>query len=349
MGKPKKISTPSTIQRKPDGKQGFTCSCCGKEYVNQKPNFPASQSPLYAGNGYHLTICRNCLDELFKHYTEALGSEEEAIRRICMKFDIYYCPSLVDASKKISLDRSRLMTYISRANLRQYKGNTYDTTIDEETSRTIDSIDDLNKNNEKTDTEVPIVSDQDIAKWGYGFEPLDYRWLNDNYNEIRSTNVIDTTTRNELVCDYCRQKLLANKALRENQIDRYSKLSDMAQKTLDRANLTPKIEDANDKAGEKPMGVMIQMFEKEEPIPEPRPEWKDVDGIVHLITVYFLGHLSKMLNLHNRYSALYEEEMDRYRAEVPELESATDEDIFESLINGGTEFLDNTPEGRGDV
>ena len=44
------------------------------------------------------------------------------------------------------------------------------------------------------------------------------------------------------------------------------------------------------------------MFENEDPIPEVNPEWKDVDGIVKLFNIYFLGHLSKMLGIKNRYS-----------------------------------------------
>ena len=101
------------------------------------------------------------------------------------------------------------------------------------------------------------------------------------------------------------------------------------------ANLQPLQEDTNDKNGEKPIGVMIKMFENERPIQKCRPEWEDVDGIVKYITIYFLGHLCKMLGWNNRYSVLYEEEMAKYRVEVPELEEADDEDVFNHIIGGG--------------
>lgn len=42
-----------------------------------------------------------------------------------------------------------------------------------------------------------------------------------------------------------------------------------------------------------------------------------------------------MLKLKNKYSALYEEEMAKYRVEIPELEEADDEDIFDFIVNGG--------------
>lgn len=347
---PRSTSKPKVIKAKQAERKSYVCCSCGKEYDRQDRNFSASQSPLYAGNGYRLTICRHCIDKLFVHYTETLGSEENAIRRICSKFDIYYNPTLADASRKISYDRSRIQCYISRANLMQYKGKTYDNTLDEEAKPIITSMEDLDEQNSalaagdrETSLDIPAVSQDDIKHWGYGKEPKDYRWLNDKYDEMRSTNVIDTTTRDELVRDYCVQKLLQQNALTEGKIDLYNKLADTAQKTLDRANLTPKLEDAADKAGEKPLGVMIQMFEKEEPIPEPRPEWKDVDGIVRLFTIYFLGHLMKMLGLKNRYATMYEAEMDKYRAELPEMQDADDEDIFDYLANGDGTF--NASEG----
>ena len=86
------------------------------------------------------------------------------------------------------------------------------------------------------------------------------------------------------------------------------------------------------------------MFENEEPIPEPLPEWKDVDKIVRLFTIYFLGHLCKMLNIRNRYSEMYEQEMQKYRVSLEEIEDLSDEDIFEYLSENG--FKERTDEEK---
>lgn len=95
MVKTSKISAKKPVSTKPDeaphakvDKGDFYCCCCGKHYKRQKGNFPASQSALYRGNGSYLPICYNCLDSLLEHYKEALGDEVEAIKRICLKFDI---------------------------------------------------------------------------------------------------------------------------------------------------------------------------------------------------------------------------------------------------------------------
>ena len=60
-----------------------------------------------------------------------------------MKFDIYYSKALAESSRKIAVDRSRVHTYISRANLSQFRGKTYDTTIDEESRQVIESVEEV--------------------------------------------------------------------------------------------------------------------------------------------------------------------------------------------------------------
>lgn len=341
------------VKAKEEGRNLFRCSCCGKEYIRQKGNFPKNQSPLYKGNDYYLNWCKTCVDSMYEQYIESIGDEDLALKRVCMKTDTYFNETLAGASRKISADRSRISAYLSKSHMIQYKDKTYDTTIDEE-GGTIENMQDLHINNKKiadTDAYEPVslaVSTEDIAKWNYGFKPEEYLWLNNKYDEIRSTNVIDTTTREELVRDYCVQKLLQSNALRDDKMDLYDKFADRAQKTLDRANLTPKIADAADKAGEKPIGVMIQMFEKEEPIPKPRPEWRDVDGIVKLITVYFLGHLMKMFGIKHRYAKMYEDEMNKYRADDPSISEMDDEEIFSNLVEGNIKFHENTSGDGGD-
>ena len=89
------------------------------------------------------------------------------------------------------------------------------------------------------------------------------------------------------------------------------------------------MESANDRASEKPLGVMIKQFEDEDPIPD---KWRDSNPLIKLVTVYFVGHIFKMLGIKNKYAKLYEEEMARFRVEVPELADADDEDVFDYVL-----------------
>jgi hypothetical protein len=261
-----------------------------------------------------------------------LGSQDEAIKRMCLHWDMYFSEDILVASKKISADRSRVKTYNSKCNLIQWAGKTYDTTLKEKDGNAINSLDDLDDIKEKSEVNVTKNS---VKIWGFGFSPEDYEFMNNQFSEWKSKCVIESKPKETLVRELCVLKLQQNKALLEGKVDLYTKLTESYQKTLDRASLTPKIEEASDKAGELPMGMMIDRYENDRPIPEPYDEWKDVDGIIKMFTIYFLGHLCKMLGLKNRYSKMYEDEMAKYRVEIPELEEADDEDIFEFLSNGG--------------
>lgn len=67
------------------------------------------------------------------------------------------------------------------------------------------------------------------------------------------------------------------------------------------------------------------------PIPEPDPELQDVDGIKKYITVWFFGHLCKMLGLNNSYSRLYTDEIEKLRVDRPEDEFDDDELLYEAF------------------
>ena len=74
---------------------------------------------------------------------------------------------------------------------------------------------------------------------------------------------------------------------------------------------------------------LIQKWEEEEPIPEPAPEWKDVDGIGKYFRVWVLGTLLKMFNLPNPYQEEFDKEMERYTAHKP---STTEDDSADGSL-----------------
>lgn len=312
----------------------YVCQTCGKSYKKRKGNFTPSKSPLYAGTDGYINTCKSCIDNLFVQYTAFYnGNEEKAAERICQTFDLYFNEDALAASKKISVDRSRISAYMSKIQIRPHTGKTYDDTIIENKKDTITSVDELA---EYGDMDAASIK-KAVSTWGLGFTPEQYTILNDQFDDWKSRVVIDGKTRETLVRELCIIKLQMNIALKDNNVELYTKLMKTYQETMKSANIQPKQQDESDKAAEKPIGVMIQMFENERPISEPREEWKDVDGIVRYITIYFLGHLCKMLKIKNRYSEMYEKEMAKYRVEIPELEEADDEDVFDFLVNNGAD------------
>lgn len=105
----------------------YICCCCGKQYKKQDRNFSYSQSPMFKGNNSYLPICNHCLENLVEQYTELLGSQDEAIKRVCLHWDMYVDEKILSSTKKIDANRSRIRDYVRHCNLNQNAGKTYDT------------------------------------------------------------------------------------------------------------------------------------------------------------------------------------------------------------------------------
>ncbi len=313
----------------------YNCSMCGKSYRGKDRKFTPSLSPLYKGNDGLMTICKDCVLSVYKGYLKKFsGDEYNAVKRVCMLLNIYFCDELFEYSAGAQKFTNHMSSYLAKINLVPYMRKTFDDYLFSETYKQPE----MKHEHEKESS----ISDRLVKIWGFGFTAEEYRFLNNKFAEWKAKVVIDGMARESLVRDLCVIKLQQQKALRDSEIDLYNRLQKTYQDTLSSANLKPIQEENADKSMEKPLGLMIEMFENEDPIPEPLPEWRDVDNIVKLFHIYFLGHMCKMLNIKNRYSQMYEDEMQKYRVNVDEVQDAPDEDVFEYLEENG--FSEGTDE-----
>lgn len=333
-----KISTPNSSKPKKtvadDDRKDFYCCRCGRHHTKQKTNYPASQSPLYKGNGGYLPICNNCIDALFEHYKEVLNDDRAAMRRICLKFDIYWCEDIYKMVCNGSTNSSRMRSYISKTNLYAYIGKSFDDTMDEQNDtdrRVVRSIP------EDEDDDAVGIDTEIIEFWGTGFEPDFYLELDRKYKYW--TKDLKTPP------DKGEEAIYKQVCILEATINRESAAGKSIEKhvnslntLLGSANLKPsqkKAEDAMDAAFDGlPFGVGIRVYENARPIPKPDPEFEDVDGIVKYISVWFLGHLCKMLGIKNSYCRMYERELERMRIERPDITEEDDELFFDEVFGG---------------
>ena len=305
----------------------YKCCTCGKKYTKQSGNFSYSQSPLYKGNNSFLPICNNCLENLVEQYTELLGSQNEAIKRVCLHWDIYFSESLLNSTKKIDANRSRIKCYVKNCNLQQHAGKTYDTYMKEINSERIDTINDLEEL--KQDKEIK-VSQKTIKFFGLGYTPEQYRFLQDQYDDWTHRHECRTKSQEEVFKNLCIAQL--NIQIAQQTGGKVKDAMDSFQNLLGTANLKPCQTNENALADQNTFGTLIKKWENEKPISEPDPEWKDVDGIARYIHIYFLGHLCKMMGIKNSYSRMYDEEMEKYRVEKPEYEG-DDEALFDAVFS----------------
>ena len=295
------------------------------------------QSSIYSGNNGYLTTCNHCITELYKHYFIALGSADRAIRRICNKFDVYWNP----AACKVALRGSKMpdkyaLTYIAHTNTLPFMGRTYDDTLDEEESRVptmiVTEIDE--DGNEKAVTAEQVVPEE-VRNFWRGFPEQDCLALQSIYDGWTAVEDPNTSfTREQLriikqisILEWRISKGAQNGARISDDVSQYNSL-------INSANLSPSKKKADERAADESLtfGTGIKEWENGKPIPEPDPDFEDVDGIIRYISIWFLGHLCHMLKIKNTYSALYENEIEKLRVDRPTYDSDDDEDFFQDVF-----------------
>lgn len=312
-------------RKMPQEEKKYTCTRCGTEYDRQDINFPGSYSPLYVNNNRRLSICNSCLNELETYYIEMLGSRKEAIKRICMKFDIYWSEAVYELAIKVPAAKSLIKAYISKLNLRAYQGKTYDSTLYELGQQGISTFEEL------AEEDRSVISEDTIKRFGKGLTVDDYEYLEEQYRDWTTRYECDTKALEELFKNLSIAQLNILKAQRGQ--GKMKDAQDAFNNILGAANIKP-AQTAVDKLSEQnTLGTLLEKWENEykKPVPEPPERWKDYYGIARYINVFFLGHLCKMLGIKNTYSRMYDEEMKKYKIEKPEYEE-DEEALFDAVF-----------------
>lgn len=322
--------------------QKYYCCRCGSSHSRQKGFFPVSHSPMYRGSGY-LPMCSDCVDDLYEKYINELGSEKAAMRRVCMKLDLYWSDSIWASVERTAGLQSRVRNYIGKTNLVRFIDKNFDDTLEEEeciapvqTKTVIDTpADEPEISDEPEEIEVIEVAQEVLDFWGPGYTPTMYLDLEQRrgywMSRFPKNTEIDIGTE-ALIRQICNLEIDINRDRAAGKpID---KSVNALNTLLGSASLKPTQKTESDTGMENtPFGVWIHRWEDELPVPEVDPEFEDVDGIVRYFEIWFKGHLSKMLGLKNAASKLYEETIQKMRVERPEYDDEDDdEDVFNDIF-----------------
>lgn len=322
------------------------CYKCGTQYSRLKGYFPVNYSALYKGVGY-IPVCKSCIDKMYDGYLAQCNDQRHAVRQVCRKLDLYWSENVYDVVSRKSTTRTMMTQYIAKINSITYAGKSYDDTLSEEgTLWGFTNAEQEVEKAEPIDDEVPdenIDIPEDIVTfWGKGYSNEMYEILEEKFAYYKK-NLPPNTKINIGV-----ERLLRQVCIMEAKVDKDSAAGKSVEKTVETyakllgdLNLKPaqQKDDTNSSIENTPFGVWIRRWENQRPIPEPDPELKDVDGIIRYISIWFLGHLCKMLNIKNSYCKLYEDEMAKRRIERPEYEDEDDETMFNDIF--GTDSTDD--------
>lgn len=325
-------------------KSKHTCFYCEKEYV--ETNFYKSYSRLFSNTGKVL-CCKHCIEKFYQQYYEEyknegyLNPERDAVKRVCMIFDIYYRDdvfnSAVNSAKRREMNISPMGQYMKTIQLSQYKNKSYDNTVLEERKEDFVMA---ASNGALADLDV---DQKTIDFFGSGFTDEDYKFLQREYDDWTARHECNTKAQEEVFKRICFKQLEILKATRRGEDTK--NLDATFRNYLDTAKLQPKQNAGETTAENQTFGTLIDKWENERPLPEIDEELKDVDRIGLYLDVFFKGHLAKMMGLKNGHSRLYSQYMKQYTVEKPEYESDEDsEALFDAIFGGAMDKEDNDGE-----
>lgn len=318
-------------------KSKCTCFYCGKEYV--ETNFYKSSSMFYSNIG-KVPYCKQCVMKLYEQYLKqytnegCLTPEKNAVKRICMAFDIYFSIDAFNAAiKKREIRKTNISAmgaYINLIQLTQYQGKTYDDTIYEDEQRAIA------ENIENLASYDTTVDQKTIDFFGSGFTDEDYKYLKKEYEDWTARHECNTKAQEEVFKRICFKQLEILKATRRGEDTK--NLDATFQNYLDTAKLQPKQNAGDTTADNQTFGTLIDKWENTRPLPEIDEELRDVDKIVPYIDTFFRGHLSKMMGLKNGLSNMYTNYMKKYTVEKPEYDADENSEVLFDAVFGNQSF-----------
>ncbi len=325
-GRPRKDANAPTIPV-----ATLACPICKR--ILPDTEFYPSQSIFFNGK---ITYCKSCVEALYQKIVKKYENdnrdnpEMDAIRRICMAFDIYWSDNLYrNALDQIAKkpDMTLLSAYLKISQLKQYNTKTYDNTINKEGSLIVKPA--------QGEDSVKI-SDDTVRFFGSGFTDEDYQFLQEQYDDWTARHECNTKVQEEIFKQLCFTQLELLKATRAKQDTK--DLMATFQKLLDSAKLQPKQNTKETVSDSQVFGTLIDKWENTRPMPEIDEELRDVDRIGLYIDVFFKGHLSKMMGIKNAFSNLYSKFISKYTVNKPEYDSDDNSEVIFDAIFGNQEL-----------
>lgn len=126
---------PKTVEKTKVEKATYTCLRCGQEKSEDK-YFYAKWSKIWNTTNKRACICKECIDELFKEYSQRYESERTALIMCCHYLDIPYYRVLYDSIVENN-NFFNVGLYCRQINLGQYQYKSFiNTLVDGELAKT---------------------------------------------------------------------------------------------------------------------------------------------------------------------------------------------------------------------
>lgn len=246
------------------------CARCNKN----KPlvrNYYTADENLYSDGRF--TICKSCVEDIIN---------EKGFNGFITILRAMNRPFIQDIWKG---DYKDYITQIS--SLHQYRGMTFDDSV-YSNPYGIQPVDaDYDE-----DDEFEITPE--MRRFWRGFDDHEIRILEDYYQELISSYECETPVQRSL---YRNMAITQYKADNATTTKEFEGLMNTLSKLMNDANVKPAQELGTVEGSISTWGEWVAKIEETEPIPEPRDEFKDVDGIRKYINEWFIDHFARIFGI----------------------------------------------------
>lgn len=289
----------------------ITCTRCG---VVTKDAY-VSKSDLHKFLG-RLSICKNCVEEIYNELFQKYGDHKKAIYYMCRKFDMpftynTYSGALKEANKKgWSIYQAYFKQLNSLGSINK-TGSCFDDSDEWVSENDNDCISGTNY----------TVTEEDLSFWGRGFSKDEYEFLNGFFEEYIMIYEHDTPVQINIYKNVAKTQLQANKALEQGDITSYSKLVKTISDLHNDGNIKPVQETGANANDQMSFGLFIKKWENEKPVPKTLD-----DEMKKYIDTFMVGQLAKMEGINNELVSQYQDSIDEYTVDFNGIDDEEDDD-----------------------
>lgn len=308
------------------------CCKCGE--------FKSTKNAFYTDDTYadgYFPVCKECLLAMAEQRTkprQESNETRESVKRTLRYMNLPYIDSLYTAMEKNIGDDAAMRKkhsifssmIVQLKSLPQWKGKTYDDSefgVDDDESN---YIEDTKKNQ--------TLLKKGKKNFGSNYPPDDLIWLEERYEKYCAKYSVEQMSQETLfqmlVCQELEARQLRQAGKTTKDIDK------SIQDTMTSLGIKPSQSNLDALTDSKTFDQLISDWENEldggNPLPEVDPDFKDVDHIGQYITVFFTGHLAKMMGLKNFFSSVYDKFMSKYRVNKDEQDDEEQEKLFGQIF-----------------
>ena len=312
------------------------CPHCGKwKSTNGNSNFYRSNK---SKSGFEHFACKSCILDLCTDVDPKTGvrtdNKEKTIntfRQLDWKFnESDYNAQLQTINEGVGekVRGTAVQNLIVMvASLPQYKNKTYK---DSEFA-----IDDIENNTEENTRIVQKTLKAAKKRFGNSYSNEDLMFLENEYQDWITRYECNTKAQETIFERLAFKKWEINKATKagQNTKDLDKTYTDL----LASINILPRQNADNGLDSSLTFGQLIEQWESTRPIPEPDPEFADVNHIAKYIKTWFKGSLARSLGIDNGYSKEYDDELQKYTVKKQDYsEDDESDDIYKSVFGDDT-------------